>query len=553
MSLRTLLIASLSPTLFIAPLAAQNITGSVLGTVTDTSGAVVSAAEITVANKDTGQTARLESNQLGYFEAPLLRPGSYEIKVARPGFKTVVRNNVQVQVESRVRLDFSLEVGDAATSIAITGDAPLLEADTASLGQVISARTVMEMPIRGRNVFDLAALSPGVQVNPRSQGAVASTGDNSAPLFVLSDISINGGRFRTNEYMLDGVSIMLPENNNFAISPSPDGTQEFKVMTNSYGPQFGRSGGGVINVITRGGTNQFHATLYEFFRNDRLKANNFFANARNQKRGIFHFNQFGAAGGGPVIRNKTFFFADYQGHRERTTAGGLFATVPTAAQRAGDFSQTFNAQGQPVIIYDPATTIPNPSGAGFLRTAFPGNRIPSNRFDPAAVKLLSFVPLPNGPGSTAALVNNFSWAQQFAINSNQWSVRLDHSFSDRHTIFGRVTRNSGDSSNNGPFDTPADNVLGITLNKVWNAVINDTFAFSPTRLLNWRYGLSRRFEGRVPLHEGEVTLSQLGFPRAVEAAAPEQIFPQVTFSNYTNGLAWRRSHPTRERHPHGGS
>lgn len=515
------------------PTQAQNITGTILGTISDATGAPVPGIQVVVTNKDTGQVTRVESNQLGYYEAPQLRPGTYSVQVGKQGFKTLVREGLHVQVENRLRLDFTLEVGDAATSISVTGDAPLIESETASLGQVVAARTLQELPIRGRNVFDLVSLSPGVQVNPRSQGAVASTGDNSAPLFVLSDISINGGRYRTNEYMLDGVSIMLPENNNFAVSPSPDGTQEFKVMTNSYGPQFGRSGGGVINVITRGGSNQFHGTIYEFFRNDRLKANNFFANARNQKRGIFHFNQFGAAGGGAVKKNKTFFFADYQGHRERSTLGGQFATVPTALQRSGDFSQTLNAQGQQVVIYDPATTRAAPSGTGFVRDAFPGNRIPANRFDPVAVKMMSYVPLPNSSGSTAALINNLAWAQQFAINSNQWSVRLDHRFSDRHSLFGRVTRNTGDSANNGPYGTPADNVLGITLNRVWNTVLNDTFTFSPSLLLNVRYGISRRFEGRVPLHGGEVTLGQLGFPRAVEAAAPEQNFPTVAFTTYS--------------------
>ena len=262
----------LSGTIFLSlfmgcfPAEAQNITGTILGTVVDGTNAAVPAVQVAVTNKDTGQVTRVQSNQLGYYEAPQLRPGAYSVQVATEGFKTLVREGVQVQVESRIRLDFTLEVGDATTRISVTGEAPLIESETASLGQVVAARTVQELPIRGRNVFDLVSLSPGVQVNPRSQGAVASTGDNSAPLFVLSDISINGGRYRTNEFMLDGVSIMLPENNNFAVSPSPDGTQEFKVMTNSYGPQFGRSGGGVINVITRGGSNQFHGTLYEFFR-----------------------------------------------------------------------------------------------------------------------------------------------------------------------------------------------------------------------------------------------------------------------------------------------
>jgi hypothetical protein len=388
------------------PVAAQNITGSILGVVTDVSGAVVPAAKVTAVSKDTGQSTSTESNGSGSFELPLLRPGAYEVKVAASGFKSAVVSEVVVQVESRIRLDLKLEVGDAATSISVEGAAPLVESETASLGTVVTTRSVVGLPIRGRNVFDLVALSPGVQVNPNSQGGVASTGSVSTPLFVQSDISINGGRFRTNEFLLDGVSIMLPENNDFAISPTPEGTQEFKVLSNSYGPQFGRSGGGVINVITRGGTDEFHGTLYEFFRNDRLTANNYFANAQGRPRGPYHYNQFGAAVGGPVIKNKTFFFAEYQGHRQLSTLAGQFATIPTALQRAGDFSQTFNSANQLVLISDPSTTRPNPAGAGSIRDPFPGNRIPANRIDPVAAKLMSYVPLPNIPGSTPAQINN---------------------------------------------------------------------------------------------------------------------------------------------------
>ncbi len=508
---------------------AQNITGSILGVVTDVSGAVIPAAKVSAVSKDTGQSTTTDSNGTGSFELPLLRPGIYQVKVSASGFKSAVVNEVLVQVESRIRLDLKLEVGDAATSISVEASAPLVESETASLGTVVASRSVQGLPIRGRNVFDLVALSPGVQVNPNSQGGVASTGSVATPLFVQSDISINGGRFRTNEFLLDGVSIMLPENNDFAISPTPEGTQEFKVLSNSYGPQFGRSGGGVINVITRGGTDEFHGALYEFFRNDRLTANNYFANAQGRPRGPFHYNQFGVAVGGPIIKNKTFFFAEYQGHRQLSTLAGQFATLPTALQRAGDFSQTFNSAGQLVLISDPTTTRVNPAG-GSIRDPFPGNKIPANRIDPVSAKLLSYVPLPNLPGSTPALINNYVWAQQNPINSDQWSARIDHRFSDRNSIFGRITRNTGNAASSGPFNTPADNVLGIDQNRVWNGVINGVYAFSPTRLVNWRYGLSRRFEGRVPLHAGQVTLSELGFPKAVEAAAQEQDYPTVTIA-----------------------
>ena len=277
-------------------LAAQNITGSMLGVVTDPTGAAVRGATVHVTQLETNQTTQVASNEGGLFEALYLRPGAYRVKVDAPGFRSAVREGLTLRVEDRLRLDFAMALGEASAVVTVTGEAPLVDSENASLGQVISVRTVEGLPIRGRNIFDLVGLAGGVQVNPRAIGGTASTGDNAAPLFVQSDISINGGRFRTNEYLVDGIAIMMPENNNFAFSPTPDGTQEFKVLTNSFGPQFGRSGGGVINVVTKGGGNDFHGTLYEFFRTDRFKANNFFANSRGQARGKFNFNQFGAAG-----------------------------------------------------------------------------------------------------------------------------------------------------------------------------------------------------------------------------------------------------------------
>src|SRR6266478_3613559 len=380
--------------LFFSVLAfSQNITGTILGVVKDASGAVVSGAEVAAVNLDTNQSVKTTTNQLGSYELPYLRPGRYQVRVTAAGFKNVVRENIDLQVESRLRLDFTLELGEITTTVAVTGEAPLIESSASSLGQVVVAKSIADLPIQGRNVFDLVGLSAGVQVNPRAMGAVASTGNNAAPLFVFSDISINGGRYRTNDFILDGVSVVLPENNDYAIAPTPDGTQEFKVQTNSYGPEFGRSGGGIINVVTKSGGNALHGSVFEFFRNDRLRANNFFANARNQPRGIFHFNMFGASTGGAIVKNKTFFFAEYQGHRSSTSFGGQSLTLPTLAERRGDFSGLLNSQGQPVIIYDPFTTVPA-TGGGFTRQAFAGNIIPQSRIDPVAAKIASYLPPP---------------------------------------------------------------------------------------------------------------------------------------------------------------
>jgi hypothetical protein len=526
---RTFLACLLSPRA--GNLYAQNITGAILGKVTDPSGAGVPKAEVVATEQATNQASRTFTNEAGSYELSYLRPGNYSIKVSAAGFKSVVREGLPVTVDSRARLDFSVEVGDATTSISVVGEAPVVQSNQSSLSQLVTTRSVQDLPIKGRNIFDLAVLSPGVNVNPRAQGAVASTGDNSAPLFVMSDISINGGRYRTNDYLLDGVSIMLPENNDFAISPTPDSTQEFQILTNNAGPQFGRSGGGVLNVVTRSGTNQWHGSAYEYFRNDRTEANNFFANAHNQARGPFHFNLFGASAGAPIRKDKTFFFADYQGHRARSSLAGQLATLPTALQRQGDFSQTYNQSGQLVTLYDPNTT--QSTGTGYVRSSYPGNRIPSSQINAVAAKMLPYIPLPNQPGTGPAGVNNFAWAQQAFVNSDQWNVRIDQRFSDRHSLFGRITRNTGNSGNTGPFNNVADNVLGIDVSHVINGVLNDTLTLNATTLLNLRFGVTRRYEGRTPIHGG-IDLTSLGFPASVASAATQQVFPAMSVANYTS-------------------
>jgi len=218
--------------LVVAPILwAQNITGTILGDITDPAGAVVVGVEVRVTHSDTGQSTVVRSNETGHFEAPYLRPGNYGVRVTATGFRSIVRERIPVQVDSRVRLDFALEVGEVSNTVEVAGEIPILETETASLGSVVGGRSIQELPLRGRNVFDLVGLSPAVQVNP----TVALGGTGSYAAFVASDISINGGRFRTNEYLVDGVSVLLPENNNYAFAPTPDGTLEFKVQTSDYG------------------------------------------------------------------------------------------------------------------------------------------------------------------------------------------------------------------------------------------------------------------------------------------------------------------------------
>ncbi|MBM3737429.1 MAG: carboxypeptidase regulatory-like domain-containing protein [Acidobacteria bacterium] len=510
------------------PVSAQNIFGTILGSVRDPSGAAAPRVRVTATATDTGQSYEGATNDSGYYEFSYLKPGRYSVRVAASGFQTAERPRVDLRVEDRIRLDFDLKVGEVTTSVSITGEAPPVQSESASLGQVITERTVREMPVMGRNVFELAGLAAGVQVNPTAEKRVLAKGG-----FDNADIAMNGGRIRTNEYLLDGVTVLLPENNNPAVAPTPEGTQEFKVQTGNSGAQFGRTGGGTINVVTKGGTNEFHGTAFEFFRNARLTANDFFANARRQERGSSDFHTFGGTIGGPIKRNRTFFFAEYQQYRERISGAGGVLTFPTMEQRAGDFSATRVADGSPVTIYDPFTTRPAASGTGFTRTPFPGNRIPAPRIDRVASRSVQHLPQPNRDGEGPARLFNFAYSTNDSVTSDQGSIRVDHRFSDRHGIFSRFTRTVTRIFSAPVLGTIADTGADPQVQSFLNGVINGTFVFSPTRMVNYRYGATRKLQDATPYYFGQIKLTDLGFPSYVSAATQQEVFPQMSFTGYS--------------------
>jgi hypothetical protein len=379
--------------------AAFGQTAQVTGRISDASGAVVPGAQITVTNQKTGLTRESVSNDEGYFTIPLLPPGEYRIAVKKDGFKPVVRPDVALNVEQVARLDFTLEAGAVTETVTITSDALIMNTETSSVGQVVDNKTVVTLPLNGRNYSQLAVLAPGATPNPGTR-----TEDG---------FSLNGNRLFQNSFQVDGA-----DNNNYifgvdtnttqALRPSVDAIQEFKVETANYSAEYGRAAGGVISVAIKSGTNQLHGSAFEFLRNDALDATNFFANRNRLRKPPLRYNQFGGTIGGPVWKDHTFFFFSYQGTRIRRSNTAV-VTVPTADQKRGIFTTN---------IYDPSNVV---AGA---RVQFANNTIPEARMDPVGRRIVALYPNPNQPGT----VNNYASNQREADNADQYDIRGDHAF-----------------------------------------------------------------------------------------------------------------------------
>src|SRR4051812_19875491 len=333
---------------------AQTGAGEITGVVKDQAGAAIPGATVTVTNTRTNFQRVAVSTRDGLYTPPSLAPGDYRLDVELAGFKPVRRQGVRLETGEKARIDFDLSVGDVREQITVIGDAPIGRAETASLGTVVDTAQIVQLPLNGRLFITLASFVPGVALPPNS---------------VLP--RINGGRPRTNEYLFDGISVLQPEPGQVAYYPVVDAIQEFKIESNSPPAEFGRFNGGVVNLTTKSGGNAFHGNVFEFFRNEHLNATNYFQSS-NAVKPEYRRNQYGGMAGGPIVKDRTFFFADFQGQRQ-AVGRTVTSTVPTLLQRQGIFTESI--AGRVPAIYDPAST------AGSSRTPFPGNTIPRSAMD----------------------------------------------------------------------------------------------------------------------------------------------------------------------------
>ncbi len=493
----------LSLALGVARLAGAQVAGGELtGLVTDPMRSPVPGAMVTATNSRTGGVRTAVTNSTGVYTLPGLAPGLYAVDLMLSGFRGVHHEDVRVTTGVTIRLDVALVVGNMSEAITVTAATPALRA-SASLGQVVSEEKVTSLPLNGRSFVTLISLVPAVAIPPGQPFP-----------------RINGGRPRTNEYLFDGISVLQPEPGQVAFFPVVDAIQEFKVETNSPPAEFGRFNGGVINLTTKSGTNALHGSGFEFFRDESLNARNFFQTA-NTTKPTFSRNQFGGVLGGPLMRNRTFFFVDYQGQRqdiERT----VLSTVPTMAQRQGVFTQN---------IYDPATTVSNGAG-GFTRTQFPGNTIPTDRMDSVARALLLRYPEPMSAGPA----NNYRRTASEIDDQNQWDVRLDHHFaSARDRVFGRL------SNFRGSFEpvTPLPEGSGTTTGTLgpqdttsWSFASNYQRTFSNNLLNELRIGDTRRTVHRTAAQLSSSAGSALNIPGIPSTAQFPNTLPTFTITGY---------------------
>lgn len=496
-------------------LIAQLVNGSLVGTITDPSGGIVPGTSVTLTNLGTSEQKATTTDSNGGYQFLSLLPGTYRVEIEKNGFKKIVRQPIDIQVQTATRVDATLQVGDVQQTVNVTAETPLLQTQTASLGSTVEGRLVQEMPLNGRNIMNLVALAPGVVPQGTSLTTVVNNQSGFTNPAGWNNYQIGGAIAGANGSYLDGVPLNIIGNNPSwsAFVPTQDAIQEFKVETNDVDPAFGRFAGGIISFSTKSGTNAFHGSAYEFFRNTVLNANNFFLNRSDDPRAQLNQNQYGVFLGGPLQKDKLFFFFSWEGYQLRAGYAYL-GNVPTPAQLTGNYT------GFPTIT-DPLTHKP-----------FPNNIIPASRIDPTATALatqIKFWPLPN----TSQPGGNFSTSASTGGSANQYNTRIDWNVSDKQRVFGRYSFWQNTTL---PKDTFHIGLPGLSrsLHGPTNQLaLGYTYTISPTTLLDVRVSGTRFKYDTAPASLG-VNLSTLGpYWGALASQLNYTAYPWLTISGYS--------------------
>ena len=504
---------------------------AIVGTCSDPSGAAVPNGTVVARNVATNQRFESITNASGNYVFPIVPIGTYELSATARGFKTAIRPGILLQVGDRVRVDFALALGVAEQKIEVLGEAPLVQADASGLGQVIENRRIQELPLNGRSAIALAILAPGV----RNIAGGVNLGFGRAPATTLANIGINGSGNGFTAFLLDGGVDRVLENGEVAVMPKVDSIVEFKVLTNFLPPEYGLTSGGVVSMVSRSGSNEFHGSAYEFFRNDLLDARKTFDATRSK----FRYNQYGGALGGPVWlpklyggRDRTFFFFNYEIYRYMSTYNPI-GTTPTAAMLRGDFSQLRDASGALITLYDPATTRANPAGAGYIRDVLPGNQIPQARMDRVALNVIPMLPAANrAPNNPYTQSLNYIATQANNVIFPQYNVRIDHSIGTTDHFFARWSMNAEETNHPSAGQAPAwSDPLWYErpgINRFQQGVISDVHTFSPTFLNEVRSAVTRQAFTFTPRTYNQGWPQRIGMP----ASVPPTLFPVINIAGF---------------------
>ncbi len=453
----------------------QQVAATITGKVLDPSGAAIPGARVSAKDVDRGTTFSTVTNAEGFYNLPRIPIGTYEIRAEASGFQTTVHPPVVLELNQTARVDFEMKLGEVSQTVEVTGAAPVLQTDTTLVGTIIDSKVNEALPLASRNYIELTLLAPGVtNPNPDSLKGPLTTGQSGRPY-------VNGNREQSNNFLLDGLDNNQVSDNVAGYTPSPDAIQEFNMITNNAPADFGNFEGGVISATIKSGTNQLHGDVYEFFRNDVLNANNWATNWAGGGKNKMRWNMFGTTIGGPIIKDKLFFFGDYQGIRYNTPASTSAMTVFTAKERTGDFSELL-AGG--VQLYNPLSTRPDPSDPNkIIRDPFPNNQIPLTMMDPVVKNLFASpdYPMPiNGQ-----LQNNYLNTTTSNQTGDQFDIKIDANLTDVDKLSGRVSRSWQDN--------PTSNSFPLFFGSFWHApswssVVDYTRTFGPTIVNDFRFG-----------------------------------------------------------------
>jgi len=501
----------------------QDTGASLLGVVRDNGGATLNGATVVATNVATNAQTVATSNEQGEYTLLNLNPGTYRLKVTAPGFSGYEQSGIRLDLNQHANQDVTLNIGSVQQTVTVQADVSGLDTESAQVSDEVNGKSLRELPLNARNPYQLVTLVPGF---------AGSTGDD----YNSNSFSINGTRQGYTDVLVDGSPAGFPTvngNSGIGVFPSIDAIGEYRVLAQNYAAEYGRSAGGVVNVVFKSGSNQFHGTLFEFIRNSDLDSNDYFSNLHGKALPAFHRNQFGGILTGPILHDKTFFLVSTELLRQNAFQS-VTATVPTDLQRQGDFSQTFGANGQLITIYNPFSTRPNPNGAGYIRDAFANNVIPTDLLSKVALNAIAYYPEPNVAGNPVTNANNYFANGSTITQTNAWDVRVDHTLTPKQKIFARYSDRYYSSAPNALFPKQDAVAEGLINGEDFarGFTFGHTLALNEKTLMDTRLGFSRTLYNYLNTSLG-FQASTLGLPGTLDAAGNTPTFPVFSPAGYT--------------------